>query len=90
MAFWQKVNEKAQEVLKRGDSGDQVKDLQTKLNQNGANLEVDGVFGPQTEAEVKKLQQNNGLTVDGRVGTATWDKDTFPKVEPPAISARLQ
>jgi peptidoglycan hydrolase-like protein with peptidoglycan-binding domain len=77
MAFWQKVNEKAQEVLKRGDSGDQVKDLQTKLNQNGANLEVDGVFGPQTEAEVKKLQQNNGLTVDGKVGPETrgfWDK----------------
>lgn len=77
MAFWQKVNEKAQEVLKRGDSGDQVKDLQTKLNQNGANLEVDGVFGPQTEAEVKKLQQNNGLTLDGKVGPETrgfWDK----------------
>lgn len=77
MAFWQKVNEKAQEVLKRGDSGDQVKDLQTKLNQNGANLEVDGVFGPQTEAAVKELQQNNGLTVDGKVGPETrgfWDK----------------
>lgn len=77
MAFWQKVNEKAQEVLKRGDSGDQVKDLQTKLNQNGANLDVDGVFGPQTEAAVKELQQNNGLTVDGKVGPETrgfWDK----------------
>lgn len=77
MAFWQKVNEKAQEVLKRGDSGDQVKELQTKLNQNGANLDVDGVFGPQTEAAVKELQQNNGLTVDGKVGPETrgfWDK----------------
>lgn len=77
MAFWQKANEKAQEVLKRGDSGDQVKELQTKLNQNGANLEVDGVFGPQTEAEVKNFQQSNGLTVDGKVGPETrgfWDK----------------
>lgn len=58
-------------VFVRGDSGAGVKALQEQLNQNGASLDVDGVFGPQTEAAVRDLQANNGITVDGKVGPET-------------------
>lgn len=59
------------QVLKRGSSGSSVKELQNLLNQNGANLDVDGNFGPKTLDAVKSYQQSNGLTVDGMVGNET-------------------
>jgi len=34
----------------------------------------DGIYGPKTLAGIKKLQQQNGLTADGIVGAATWQK----------------
>lgn len=75
MAFFQKVKDQAVEqltgTLKTGSSGSQVKVLQSLLNGNGANLEVDGVYGPKTEAAVKDYQTKNGLTVDGMVGPET-------------------
>ena len=49
-----------------------VKKLQELLNQNGATLDVDGKFGPQTQQAVKKYQQDNSLAVDGIVGANTW------------------
>ena len=39
-------------VLKRGDKGDAVKDLQRALNRIGSMLVIDGDFGPGTEAAV--------------------------------------
>ena len=75
MAFFQKIKDQAVEqltsTLKAGSSGSQVKVLQNLLNGNGANLEVDGVYGPKTEAAVKDYQTKNGLTVDGMVGPET-------------------
>ena len=59
------------QVLKRGASGSSVKELQNLLNQNGANLDVDGNFGPATQSAVVNYQRNNGLTVDGMVGNET-------------------
>lgn len=51
-----------------------VKKLQTKLNENGAQLETDGKFGPQTYNAIKTYQQENGLTVDGVAGKETFGK----------------
>jgi len=59
-------------LLKTGSTGDQVKQLQTRLG-----LNADGIFGSGTEAGVKAWQAQNGLSADGIVGDATWAK-LFP------------
>lgn len=56
-------------ILKVGSKGEDVKKLQEKLG-----LGADGVFGPSTDAAVKKWQASNRLTADGIVGEGTWTK----------------
>ncbi|MFH9353803.1 peptidoglycan-binding protein [Kitasatospora sp. NPDC017646] len=60
--------------LSYGDSGDEVKALQCELwgslAHNGP--AIDGQFGNQTLAAVKKFQTCEGLQVDGIVGPKTW------------------
>lgn len=58
--------------LKYGSKGDEVKELQTALNNNGYNLDVDGSYGSKTQAAVKDYQTKNNLKVDGVVGNQTW------------------
>ncbi|MBR6428108.1 MAG: peptidoglycan-binding protein [Clostridia bacterium] len=58
-------------VLKRGCTGDDVKWLQAALTLLGYPLDIDGIFGPATEAAVMQFQQDHGLTVDGMVGSQT-------------------
>lgn len=58
-------------VLKRGMTGQQVKELQTQLNKFGYKLVVDGSFGALTEGAVKDFQRSRGLQVDGLVGEQT-------------------
>ena len=56
-----------------GSSGDDVKKLQSYLNQVGNyGLDTDGVYGSKTQAAVKDYQTKNGLTVDGIAGDETW------------------
>lgn len=57
--------------LRIGSSGDDVRVLQTKLNLQGANLLVDGAFGPLTQQAVIDFQKDNGLVPDGIVGPIT-------------------
>lgn len=52
------------------DVKDQVKELQKELG--FAPTQIDGKFGAMTDAAVRRLQQNNGLLVDGIVGGQTW------------------
>ena len=61
-------------LLKEGSMGESVKFVQYELNRHGANLEVDGVFGKKTKLAVMLFQKENGLLVDGIVGTKTLTK----------------
>ncbi len=55
-----------------GSKGSDVTELQKLLNNNGYKLDVDGIFGNQTQKAVKEYQQKNSLAVDGIVGNNTW------------------
>lgn len=55
-----------------GSKGNEVRELQNRLNQRGYNLTVDGDFGSKTLEAVKQYQKSNGLAVDGIVGKNTW------------------
>ena len=57
---------------KYGSSGTEVKQIQQKLKNWGYyNGSVDGIYGSQTVAAVKKFQSKNGLTADGVAGPKT-------------------
>lgn len=56
------------QTLRIGNKGSDVILLQQKLG-----IRADGIFGPQTEAAVKKYQSEHGCTPDGIVGPHTWD-----------------
>ena len=51
-----------------------ITSMQYLLNAHGANVAVDGLFGPQTDAAVRAFQASHGLVVDGVVGEQTWSK----------------
>jgi peptidoglycan hydrolase-like protein with peptidoglycan-binding domain len=54
-------------TLRRGSSGKDVEALQKALG-----LEVDGDYGPKTEAAVRQFQRAHDLVPDGLVGPRTW------------------
>ena len=59
-------------LSKYGSRGEEVRTIQTKLKRWGYyNGNVDGIYGSQTLAAVRKFQKKNGLTVDGIAGTKT-------------------
>jgi hypothetical protein len=61
--------------LKQGVSNRaSVRKVQALLNVHlgGADLSVDGGFGPNTNSAVRRFQQARGLGVDGVVGPRTW------------------
>lgn len=65
--------------LRRGTTGPSVVTIQVMLNRISQSYpaipkvsSVDGIFGAQTEAAVRKFQEVFNLAVDGIVGKATW------------------
>lgn len=58
-------------LLREGSQGRHVEALQKQLITHGQRVEVDGDFGPKTEAAVKTVQTRAGLVVDGIVGAKT-------------------
>src|SRR5690606_26217143 len=50
-------------LLQRTDRGVTVEELQTLLNENGASIEVDGIFGDETREAVMDYQEANELAV---------------------------
>lgn len=65
--------EYGQASLRRGMAGESVVKLQRMLVNAGIQVDVDGRFGPQTEAAVRRFQELRGLDVDGVVGSRTMD-----------------
>ncbi len=60
-------------VLKQGSKGGEVKEVQRRLKQWGYySGSVDGIYGANTIAAVKKFQKKNGLTADGICGKTTY------------------
>jgi peptidoglycan hydrolase-like protein with peptidoglycan-binding domain len=61
-------------LLRKGAQGPPVARIQDALNHVAGHdrLQVDGIFGPRTEAAVRDFQQNEHLSVDGIVGRQTW------------------
>lgn len=55
-----------------GSRGQYVEYIQGVLKANGADLAVDGHFGPVTTEKVMQVQRFFGLEVDGWVGRQTW------------------
>ena len=59
-------------ILKRGSKGENVADLQSKLNKLGYPCgEADGKFGAATESALRSFQADHRLTVDGIAGSVT-------------------
>lgn len=62
-------------VFRPGDRGPEVHDIQQRLVASGERIEaaeLDGTYGPSTEAAVRAFQERRSLRVDGRVGPETW------------------
>lgn len=72
--------------LKVGSKGPHVRELQEQLNTlTGKKVDVDGEFGPQTEAKVKAFQENRHLGASGDVDAVIWDRlfgNPPPKLHP--------
>lgn len=65
---WQSAAWSIPPTIQQGASGADVARLQGLLH-----ITVDGSFGPATDAAVRAYQASMGLTVDGVVGSQTWD-----------------
>jgi hypothetical protein len=62
---------KTSDILREGDKGSKVEALQKALVKLGHDLEIDGAFGPLTEAALKEFQISKKLEVDGVCGPLT-------------------
>jgi peptidoglycan hydrolase-like protein with peptidoglycan-binding domain len=59
--------------VQQGANGERVKALQYLLKEKfGYSINVDGAFGPQTDAAVEDFQIDAGIISDGIVGAQTW------------------
>ncbi|MCX7780915.1 MAG: NlpC/P60 family protein [Negativicutes bacterium] len=59
-------------AYREGDVGNDVAQIQSRLNALGYQVAVDGDFGPATTAAVKAFQKDRGLEADGIIGAMTY------------------
>jgi N-acetylmuramoyl-L-alanine amidase len=68
-----------QTLSKVGSTGDEVKQIQTRLKNWGYyNGKIDGIYGTQTKNAVLYFQKKNGLTADGIAGAETLSAIGLP------------
>lgn len=72
-------------TLRRGSTGVYVTLMQSELIQKGydcGSSGADGVFGKNTEAALKRFQQDHGLVADGICGPKSWDAlENSPEIQ---------
>lgn len=73
-----------------GSRGNDVTELQKKLNENGYNLKEDGIFGNATRTAVQDYQRKNSLKVDGIAGNETWGSLTKSNTATTAPAVQAQ
>lgn len=84
-------------TLRKGNKGDDVKELQSLLVKRGYSLGtfgtnsdgIDGSFGEKTETAVARYQEDNGLQADGIAGKETFASFTKTENESTAPLYRL-
>jgi N-acetylmuramoyl-L-alanine amidase len=65
------------ELIRRGQRGEAVRDVQHRLLGAGLRVDADelnGTFGSSTERAVREFQRRRGLVPDGVVGADTWSE----------------
>ncbi len=72
-------------ALSIGTEGETVERIQKRLVQLGYLTQVDGKYGRDTVAAVKKFQQNSGLIADGYVGPETRSAIFSSDAQPNAL-----
>jgi peptidoglycan hydrolase-like protein with peptidoglycan-binding domain len=66
------VNDQCTDFVGQGQAGPHVEALQRQLaDEAGVDIDVDGVFGPETEQAVRQVQASHGALVDGVAGRQT-------------------
>lgn len=66
------VQRQAEPTLRQGSRSDAVATMQMLLEDAGAKIQSDGIFGPATRNAVIAYQKAAGLQPDGIVGPQTW------------------
>lgn len=64
--------------------GASVTYAQCLLNKHGADIDVDGIFGPATKEATVNFQRDHGLAADGVIGPNTWNALTKGNKEKPS------
>lgn len=72
------------EPVGNGEVDADVETWQQAMVDQGYNLAVDGLYGPESKQIATQFQQEKGLAVDGIVGPETWEASFPPMpVDPP-------
>ncbi len=74
------------QTIRKGSTGDDVRTAQTMLSLAGFIIGIDGIFGSETDSAVRGFQSKYGLTVDGIVGSNTWNALSAVTTQPLTVS----